>query len=196
MLHAMLNRATMRVAETTEVSGRVTAHSIKHELCAKTQSSLWRLTIFGFCKVCSLVAVTLILPALAYAQNNQGNGPGINPGVPNGTYVFTESGYLVAPPPPGITGQVPVTSVGRTTYFPDGTVSGIATFSFGGEVFSVTFIGTFTVNKDGSVSATTTSSPGGEVNRFIAYPTPDGNTIVTIDIDPGNILSGVQTRGR
>jgi len=35
-------------------------------------------------KVCPLVAATLILPALAYAQNNQGNGgPGINLGIPN-----------------------------------------------------------------------------------------------------------------
>jgi hypothetical protein len=66
----MLNRATMRVAETTEVSGRVTADSSKHELYAKKQSSLRRLTISGFCKVCSLVAATLILPALAYAQGN------------------------------------------------------------------------------------------------------------------------------
>jgi hypothetical protein len=73
MQRALLNRATMRVAETTEVSGRVTADSIKHELYAKKQRSLWRLTIFGFCKVCSLVAATLILPSLAYAQNNQGD---------------------------------------------------------------------------------------------------------------------------
>jgi hypothetical protein len=37
MQRAMLNRATMRVADTTEVSGRVTADSIKHELYAKKQ---------------------------------------------------------------------------------------------------------------------------------------------------------------
>jgi hypothetical protein len=47
MQAAMLNRATMRVADTTEVSGRVTAVSIKQELYAKKQSSLWRLRIFG-----------------------------------------------------------------------------------------------------------------------------------------------------
>jgi hypothetical protein len=37
MLHTMLNRATMRVADTTEVSGRVSADSIKHGLYAKKQ---------------------------------------------------------------------------------------------------------------------------------------------------------------
>jgi len=37
MLRAILNRATMRVAETTDLSGRVTAESIKHALYAKKQ---------------------------------------------------------------------------------------------------------------------------------------------------------------
>jgi hypothetical protein len=46
MLRAILNRATMRVAQTTDVSGRVTAQSIKHGLSAKKQTGLWRLTIF------------------------------------------------------------------------------------------------------------------------------------------------------
>ena len=51
------------------------------------------------CKVCALVAATLILPALAYADNNQGDrGSGINLGVPNGTYAFQDSGYVPAIP--------------------------------------------------------------------------------------------------
>jgi hypothetical protein len=44
----MHNHATIRVADRTDVSGRVTADSIKHELYAKKTSSLSRLTIFGF----------------------------------------------------------------------------------------------------------------------------------------------------
>jgi hypothetical protein len=95
MQAAMLNRATMRVADTTEVSGRVTADSIKHELYAKKQSGLRRLTIFGFCKVCSLVAATLILTALAYAQNNQGDDQGNGGrGIPNRTYVSHITGLI------------------------------------------------------------------------------------------------------
>jgi hypothetical protein len=39
MQRAMLNRATMRVGNTTDLSGRVTAESIKHELFAKKQSA-------------------------------------------------------------------------------------------------------------------------------------------------------------
>jgi hypothetical protein len=38
MRRAMLNRATMRVADTTDVSGRVTADSIKRGLFAKKQN--------------------------------------------------------------------------------------------------------------------------------------------------------------
>ena len=206
MQHAVHNRATIRVAETTDVSGRVTADSIKHELYAKKQSSLWRLTIFGFCKVCSLVAATLILPSLAYAQNNQGNGPGINPSVPNGTYSLTENGWVPATNPgqvPVVNGQVPFAGAGRITYIPTGTTnglafgntSGVAAFSAGGEVFSITFTGTFTVNADGSVSGTTNIlTPFQQTIHAILYPTPDGNTIAFVGNEPGNTLNGVQTR--
>jgi hypothetical protein len=45
MLHAMLNRATMRVADTTDVSGRVTADNVNLEQIH-----------YSFRKVCTLVA--------------------------------------------------------------------------------------------------------------------------------------------
>jgi hypothetical protein len=191
MLRAMLNRATLRVADTTEVSGRVTADSIKHELYGKKQSSLWRLTIFAFCNVWSLVAATLILPALAYAQNNQGNGgPSINLGIPNGTYVYTISGYYNQVP------IVPIAASGRTTYFADGTTSGVSSFSIGGTVYKVTVAGTFTVNADGSVSETEkqTSGPLLLTLHFDVYPTPNGNTLTILETDLGSIATGTSTR--
>lgn len=126
------------------------------------------------------------------AQNQ--NDQGIKPGVLHGTYVFTESGYLV-PPTPGVSGQVPLAAAGQTTFFANGTESGVASFSAGGQVFTgVTLAGTFTVNADGSVSVTSTTSQG-IVTHFIAYPTPDGNTIAFVQIDPGSINNGVFTRG-
>ena len=64
MQQAVLNRATMRVADTTDVSGRVTADSIKQELYAKKQSSLWRLTIFG----CAVFVSVLTLSNTANAS--------------------------------------------------------------------------------------------------------------------------------
>ena len=164
-----------------------------------------------FCKVCSLVAATLILPTLEYAQNYQGDDQGdgrhgINPSVPNGTYSLTENGWVPAVNPdqvPVVNGQVPFAGVGRITYIPTGTTNGlafgntrgVAAFSAGGEDFSITFTGTFTVNADGSVSATTNVlTPFQQTIHTIGYPTPDGNTITFVTNDPGNTLNGVQTR--
>jgi hypothetical protein len=146
------------------------------------------------CKVCSLVAATLILPTLAYAQNNQGNEPGINLGIPNGTYVSHITGLI--PPTPGATTLVPLAAVGRVTYFANGTTSGVTSFSIGGQVQTgVTFVGTFTVNADGSVSETDKQTSGpGLLLHFSLYSTPDGNTLTFVQTDPGTIASGVETR--
>jgi len=154
------------------------------------------------CKLCTLVAATLILPALAYAQNNQGDDqgdgrPGIKPGIPNGTYSFTESGFY-GPPYPNTSGLVFAAAAGRETFFANGTTSGVVTFSVGGQVFSgVTLAGIFRVNADGSVSQTInqTSFPFGTLH-FNNYPTPDDNTITNVQTDPGSTVSGFATRGR
>ena len=197
MQRALLSRATMRVADRTDVSGRLTADEVN-------------LDRFHNCirKVCALVAATLILPALAYADNNQGDGRhGIHPGVPNGTYVGTESGWVPSFTPtqhPVVDGQVPVVEAGRETFIPTGTTnglafgttSGVSAFSAGGQVFTgVTFAGTFTVNADGSVSATSTIlTPFQETLHFKLYPSPDGNTIAFVQTDPGATINGVMTR--
>jgi hypothetical protein len=149
------------------------------------------------CKVCSLVAATLILPALAYAQNNQSDeSRGFKLGIPNGTYVFHITGLV--PPTPGATTLVPLAAVGRVTYFANGTTSGVTSFSIGGQVQTgVTFAGTFTVNADGSVSETDKQTSGpGLLLHFSLYPTPDGNTLTIVQTDRGTIASGVDTRGR
>ena len=73
MQHAVLNRATMRVAETTEVSGRITADSIKHGFCAKKQSDLLRIcasAIFGC--VVSVGVLVCLAPMPVQAQLHQG----------------------------------------------------------------------------------------------------------------------------
>ena len=134
--------------------------------------------------MCSLVAATLILPALAYAQNNQGDDqgdvrPGIKPGIPNGTYVSHITGLVPAIPP--ATGLAPIGAIVRLTYFPNaimsgGITSGVASFSVGGTVLTgVPIAGTFTVNGDGSVTEidTQTSGPGLTLHLFCTlHPTP------------------------
>jgi hypothetical protein len=148
-------------------------------------------------KACALIAATLILPALAYAGNNQGDeGPCFKPGIPNGTYVFNITGLGPAIPP--ATGLASLAAVGRVTYFANGTTSGVTSFSFGGTVHTgVTFVGTFTVNEDGSVSETDQqTSPPGLLLHFNVYSTPDANTLTIVQTDAGTIASGFDTRGR
>jgi hypothetical protein len=186
----MLNRATMRVADTTEVSGRVTADEVNLDRFYNRIR-----------KVCALVAATLILPTLAYAQNNQGNDQGNGrPGVPNGTYVFTNSGWVPEHPDqhPVVDGQVPIAGAGRVTFFANGTLSGVSGFTAGGQVFSVTQAGTFTPNGDGSFSETviitSINPPFQSTAHLFLYPSPDGNTIGFFGTDPGETTNGVLTR--
>jgi hypothetical protein len=150
--------------------------------------------------VTASLGLYLGLPVCGLAQNDQGQndqGPGIKLGVPNGTYVFTITGYLAAPAIPS-NNQVPLAAAGRETYFANRTTSGVTTFSIGGQVQSrVTFAGAFTVNADGSVSETDTQTSGpGQVLHFDVYPTPDGNTLTTIQRDLGATATGFLTRGR
>ena len=63
MLPAMLNHATIRVADRTDASGRVTADEVNLDRFHERIS-----------KACALIAATLLLPALAYAQNQNGQG--------------------------------------------------------------------------------------------------------------------------
>ena len=69
MQAAMLNRAIMRVADTTEVSGRVTTGSIKDGLYAKKQSSLWRIGGLSVFDLLLAFAVSLVTSGFALSAN-------------------------------------------------------------------------------------------------------------------------------
>jgi hypothetical protein len=69
MHYAVLNRATVRVADTRDISGRLTAGSINDGAPAQTRSSLWRacrLTIF--CSVVSVGVLASLTPVPALAE--------------------------------------------------------------------------------------------------------------------------------
>jgi hypothetical protein len=107
MQHAVLNRATVRVANTTDVSGRVTADNVNVE---RIHNRIRR--------VCALVTATLILPSLSYAQNNQGDNN-------QGDDLFSNNGlsYLIT-----ITNAPdtqPLMARGVLTFHADHTVSSI-----------------------------------------------------------------------
>jgi hypothetical protein len=73
MHYAVLNRATVRVADTRDISGRLTADSINDGARAETKSSLWRacgLTIF--CSVISVGVLASLTPVPALADEEEG----------------------------------------------------------------------------------------------------------------------------
>jgi hypothetical protein len=96
---AMLNRATLRVADTTEVSGRVTTGSVKNGLYAKKQSSLRRiggLTVFDLLLAfaVSLVTSGFVLSANASERKTTiitFDVPGASTGSSQGTQAFAIS---------------------------------------------------------------------------------------------------------
>ena len=145
----------------------------------------------------AFLGLHLALPDCGLAQDNQGQndqGRGIKLSVPHGTYPFQDSGYVPAIPP--ATGLVPLQAAGQETFFANGTVTGLVSFSYGGKIFSrVRLLGTFTVNTDGSMSQTVTQlDPPGLTLHFDAWLTPDGNTMTFVNTDTGTIVSGFSTR--
>jgi hypothetical protein len=70
MHYAVLNRATVRVADTRDISGRLTADSINDDAPAQTKGSLWRacqLTIL--CSVVSVGVLASLTPVRALAAD-------------------------------------------------------------------------------------------------------------------------------
>src|SRR5215469_4194598 len=68
MHYSVLNRATVRVANTRDVSGRITADSINNGSRAERKSSLWRACgLMIFCSVVSVGVLASLTPVSALA---------------------------------------------------------------------------------------------------------------------------------
>jgi hypothetical protein len=73
MHYSVLNRATVRVANTRDVSGRVTADSINNGSRAERKSSLWRACgLMIFCSVVSVGVLASLTPVPALADEDEG----------------------------------------------------------------------------------------------------------------------------
>jgi hypothetical protein len=196
MQHVVHNRATIRVADRTDLSGRVTADEVNLERFHNRFRKVCALGRTWLVLITACMGLYLLLPDRGLAQNNQGqNGQGIN-----GTYSVHITGYVGLPD-----SLIPLAVVGRVTHFINGnsgTERGFATTMFNGQKITTTFTGTLNRNLDGSgswseiVNQTSTTSPPLLTNlTFILYPTPDGNIINEVETDQGTVLAGVLTRG-
>jgi hypothetical protein len=75
MHYAVLNRATVRVADTRDISGRVTADSINDGSRAERKSSLWRACgLMIFCFVVSVGVLASLTPLPALADDDEEGG--------------------------------------------------------------------------------------------------------------------------
>jgi hypothetical protein len=182
MQRALLNRATMRVADTTEVSGRVTADEVnldRFHNCIRKVCALGRTWL---ALVTASVGLYLVLPERGAAQ--------VTVGTFRGTYVFGFTGYTID----ASGNHTPFADGGRETYFGNGHSAGVFTFTTNGFIGSrLSFTATYTVNADGSASETVTDE-NGHVSHFDVYITRDGSTFGFVGTDPGVISAGVATR--
>ena len=184
MQRALLNRATMRVADTTEVSSRVTADEVNLDRFHNRIRKVCALGRTWLALVAASVGLYLVLPDRGLAQS-------ITLGTFRGTYVSGFTGYFVD----ASTGNhTPFADGVRETFFGNGHATGVATFWTGAGVPSrVSFTTTYTVNADGSASATVTDE-NGHMSHFDLYITLDGSTFGFVGTDPGVISAGVATR--
>jgi len=187
MQRALLNRATMRVADTTEVSSRVTADEVNLDRFHNRIRKVCALGRTWLALVAASVGLYLLLPDRGLAQR-------ITVATLKGAYVTSQTGTIT------VNGTViPITLAGVETFFGNGTVSGVFTFDAipGGSILSglhSTFTGTYTLNADGVSFTQINTDPTGEVNTEELYPTLDGSTIASIQTTAGSFLSGVWTR--
>jgi hypothetical protein len=194
MQRALLNRATMRVANRTDLGGRVIADEVNLDGFHSPIRKGMRLTVRTWLALVTVsLGLYLGLPVCGVAQNDQRqNNECLNEAGINGTYSVHITAYV-----PGPSGNlVPLAAAGRVTHFANGTEIGVATASNNGQLQTTTFKGTLTLNPDRvswSETVIQTSAPFFTLH-FILYPTPDGNIINEVETDPGTIVSGILTR--
>ncbi|MBV8223747.1 MAG: hypothetical protein JO232_00995 [Verrucomicrobia bacterium] len=190
MQHVVHNRATIRVADRTDLSDRVTVDEVNLDRFHNRIRKVCALGRTWLALVAASVGLYLVLPDRGLAQS-------ITLGTLKGTYISAQPvGYIT------INGNLTLISEADVaTFFGNGTLSGMATVALAipgaPENFRVTYTGTYKVNPDGvSMSAivTITNPPPAIIDHFDLYPTLDGSSFAIIPTDPGVFQSAIYTR--
>jgi hypothetical protein len=192
MQHAVFNFATIRVAETTEVSGRVTADEVNLDRFHNPIRKVCALGRTWLALVAASVGLYLVLPDRGLAQS-------ITVATLKGTYVTAPTGSITLRPSGEV---VQITLAGVETFLGDGTASGEITLALvfpGGSIVSgihETFTATYTRNADGVSFTAINTNPANpeDMNTEVLYPTLDGSTFTSNQTTPGSFLSAVWTR--
>ena len=107
-----------------------------------------------------------------------------------GTFAYTVSGFLTAPPAQA----GPFASVGTQTFDGNGGTTATAWVSQNGNILQVTIKGTYTVNPDCTGTFTVQISPAGITGHVFFVIDNNETEFQAIQTDPGVVVSGIARR--
>ena len=142
------------------------------------------------------IAQTLIITlatalALGIAPKAKAQGLGCSNASLRGTFAYTSTGFITAPPP--IAG--PIAEVGTQTFDGNGNTTATATLSGNGTLYQLTITGTYTVKSDctGTFTLQVTFPPATGIGTI---PVPVffvidgfGTEFQAIETGPGNVIT-------
>ena len=137
----------------------------------------------------AIALATVLIPGIA-PQAQAGDGKGCSTATLTGTFAYTATGFLVAPPQ----SAGPFASVGTQTFDGNGGTTATATVSLNGNILNVAITGTYTVNPDCTGSMTlniTSQNPPVSLTNHLSFAIGDnGAEFRAIQTDPGVIVTG------
>jgi hypothetical protein len=136
-------------------------------------------------KTFTIAAVTAL--ALGTAPTAKANDKGCNKTTLLGTFAYTSTGFITAPP--ALAG--PFAEAGTQTFDGNGTTTATATLSQNGNILPVTVAGTYTVNPDCTGTFTLQVSPIGITVHVFFVLDASGTEFQAIETDPGFVITRI-----
>jgi hypothetical protein len=144
-----------------------------------------RTTVAKAFAVAVAIALTVGVASTAQARDTECSDATLN-----GTFAYTNTGFITAPPDEA----GPFAGVGTQTFDGQGATTGTATVSQNGNVVPVTIAGTYTVNPDCTGTFTLDVSPVGLTVQAFVVIENNGAEFRAINIDPGQVVTTLAKR--
>ena len=125
--------------------------------------------------------------ALGIAPTAQAADKGCSNATLKGTFAYTNTGFLTAPPQQA----GPFAGVGTQTFDGNGGTTATAWVSQNGNILQVTIKGTYSVNPDCTGTLTTQISPVGITSHAFFVIDAGGTGLRAINTDPGVVVTTV-----
>ena len=141
-------------------------------------------------KLSTLTIAAFAVLALGMVPSAQAQNRGCSNGIMKGTFTFTATGSITAPP--AIAGNF--AEVGTQTFDGAGGTTGSAVLSANGTIIPVTWTGTYTVNADCTGTYTLLISPFNSTVRSYFVVADNGAEFQAIETEPNLIIIRVGRR--